>query len=94
MSASQEGLVSTVSGTQAREQPLAPEKFGADSFASVTLSATSGAKCLSPCFVSRHRNLCIVEGGVSGCTGCSIGCDQCPVAAHDQLLQFKTHRKL
>lgn len=59
MSASQEGLVSTVSGTQAREQPLAPEKFGADSFASVTLSATSGAKCLSPCCVSRHRNLCL-----------------------------------
>lgn len=44
MSASQKRLISTVSGTQAREQPLAPEKFSADSFASVTFRATSRSK--------------------------------------------------
>lgn len=63
MSASQKRLISTVSGTQAREQPLAPEKFSAGSFASVTFRATSGVKCLGPCCAPRHRNLCLYCGG-------------------------------
>lgn len=41
-------LISTVSGTQAREQRLAPEKFSAGSLVSITFTATSGVKYLSP----------------------------------------------
>lgn len=59
-------LISTVRGNQAREQPLAPEKFSAGCCAPVTVTAASGVKSLSPHRVSRHRNLhpCLYCGQV------------------------------
>lgn len=70
MSTSQKRLISTVSGTSARERPLAPAKFSAGCLAYKIFTETSGAKCLSPQCVCPGTEISVLVYNVPGADLC------------------------
>lgn len=69
-------LISTVSGTQAREQRLAPGKFSAGSLVSIAFMATSGVQAQKPTSLFIWW-ASLVKGDAFGCSGYSACVQSC-----------------
>ena len=66
----QKRLISTVSGTLARERPLAPAKFNAGCLAYKIFTAASGAKRLNPHCVCPGTEISVLVYSVPGADVC------------------------